>query len=133
MVNPIIVVDYDPNWPELFLSFRKRIAGALGVMAAAIEHVGSTAVPGLAAKPIIDIDVLLVSEAMLPKAIERLSSLGYIYRGNLGISEREAFLPPANDPPHHLYACHTALSFEGMWRSEITFALTQRTPNSTAT
>jgi len=105
MANPVIVLDYDPNWPGLFQSLRKRIADALGDLAAAIEHVGSTAVPDLAAKPIIDIDVLLASEAMLPAAIERLASLGYVHRGNLGIPEREAFLAPANDPPHHLYVC----------------------------
>jgi len=105
MANPVIVLDYNPNWPEAFQSLRKRIADALGDMAAAIEHVGSTAVPGLAAKPIIDIDVLLASETMLAAAIERLASLGYIHRGNLGVPEREAFFAPANSPPHHLYVC----------------------------
>jgi GrpB-like predicted nucleotidyltransferase (UPF0157 family) len=74
-------------------------------MASAIEHVGSTAVPDLVAKPIIDIDVLLASETMIPAAIERLGSLGYIDRGNLGIPEREAFLAPASHPSHHLYVC----------------------------
>ena len=48
MANPVIIVDYDPDWPGLFQSLRKRIADALGAMAAAIEHVGSTAVPNLA-------------------------------------------------------------------------------------
>jgi GrpB-like predicted nucleotidyltransferase (UPF0157 family) len=67
--------------------------------------VGSTAAPGLAAKPIVDIDVLLASETMLPAVIERLASLSYIHQGDLGIPEREAFLAPANDPPHHLYVC----------------------------
>jgi GrpB-like predicted nucleotidyltransferase (UPF0157 family) len=105
MANPVIILDYDPNWPGVFQSLRKRIADALGDMAAAIEHVGSTAVPGLAAKPIIDIDVLLTSEPMLPTAIERLATLGYLHRGNLGIPEREAFFAPVNDPPHHLYLC----------------------------
>src|SRR6202022_397237 len=105
MANPVLVLDYDSNWPALFQSLRKRIADAPGDMAAAIEHVGSTAVPDLAAKPIIDIDVLLTSEPMLPTAIERLATLGYVHRGNLGIPEREAFLAPANDPPHHLYVC----------------------------
>ena len=105
MANPVIVLDYDPNWPGAFQSLRKRIADALGEMAAAIEHVGSTAVPNLAAKPIIDIDVFLASETMLPAAIERLASLGYIHQGNLGIPEREAFFAPVNDPPHHLYVC----------------------------
>jgi len=106
MANPIIVVDYDPNWPTIFESLRQRIAGVLGDMAAAIEHVGSTAVPNLPAKPIIDLDVLLASETMLPAAIERLASIGYVHRGDLGVPEREAFYaPPANDPPHHLYVC----------------------------
>src|SRR5260370_7576352 len=81
MANPVIVLDYDPNWPGLFQSLRKRIADALGDMAA-IEHVGSTAVPDLAAKPIIDIDVLLASETMFSSPIERLAGSGYIHRVN---------------------------------------------------
>ena len=105
MANPVVVVDYDPSWPALFQSLSERIAGALGDMAAAIEHVGSTAVPNLAAKPIIDIDVLLARETILAAAIERLASLGYIHRGNLGVPEREAFFAPTSDPPHHLYIC----------------------------
>jgi GrpB-like predicted nucleotidyltransferase (UPF0157 family) len=105
MANPIMVVDYDPNWPIVFESLRKRIADILGDVAAAIEHVGSTAVPNLPAKPIIDIDVLLASETMLPAAIERLASIGYVHRGDLGVPGREAFYAPANDPPHHLYVC----------------------------
>jgi GrpB-like predicted nucleotidyltransferase (UPF0157 family) len=105
MTNPIIVADYDQSWPELYQLFSKRIADSLGDIAAAIEHVGSTAVPGLAAKPIIDIDVLLATSELLPTAIERLSNIGYSYQGNLGIAEREAFRAPASDPPHHLYVC----------------------------
>lgn len=105
MENPVVVSAYDPDWPGRFQFLRKRIADALGDMAAAIEHVGSTAVPGLVAKPIIDIDVVLTSETILPAAIERLARLGYIHRGNLGIPEREAFRAPAGDPRHHLYVC----------------------------
>jgi GrpB-like predicted nucleotidyltransferase (UPF0157 family) len=105
LVNPIIVVEYDQSWPEIFQLFRKRLAGSLGNIAAAIEHVGSTAVPGLAAKPIIDVDVLLASSELLPIAIERLAELGYSYQGDLGITGREAFKAPADDPPHHLYVC----------------------------
>jgi GrpB-like predicted nucleotidyltransferase (UPF0157 family) len=101
----VIVRDYDPNWPVVFQSLRQRIAETLGDMASAIEHVGSTAVPNLAAKPIIDIDVLLASETMLPAAIERLAIVGYVHQGNLGVPQREAFLAPAGDPPHHLYVC----------------------------
>jgi len=105
MMNSIVVVDYDPVWPELFQFFRARIMAALGGLAAAVEHVGSTAVVGLAAKPVIDMDVLLVSAGALPAAIERLAIVGYSHQGDLGIAEREAFLAPANDIPHHLYVC----------------------------
>jgi GrpB-like predicted nucleotidyltransferase (UPF0157 family) len=103
--HPVVVVDYHPQWPELFQALRRRIAGALGDVAAAIEHVGSTAVPGLAAKPIIDIEVLLASADALPAAIERLARLGYTHKGNKGVPERDAFLSAANEPPHHLYVC----------------------------
>lgn len=105
MPTTVIVVEYDPSWPALFRFFRERLARALGSMAAAIEHVGSTAVSHLAAKPIIDIDVLLADEADLPAAIDRLADIGYVYQGDLGIPGREAFLAPAQDSPHHLYVC----------------------------
>ncbi|MGY4313878.1 GrpB family protein [Bradyrhizobium sp. JR3.5] len=54
-VGSIVISDYDPNWPALFAQERKRIEQALGAFALAIEHVGSTAVPGLPSKPIIDL------------------------------------------------------------------------------
>jgi GrpB-like predicted nucleotidyltransferase (UPF0157 family) len=105
MSAPIIIEDYDPHWPEQFEVLRARIAPVLGPLAAAIEHIGSTAVPGLAAKPIIDIDVLLRSTADLPEAITLLAILGYQHRGDLGVPGREAFRPPPIDVPHHLYVC----------------------------
>ncbi len=65
------VVDYDPAWPAAYESWRQRIAGALGATAIGIEHVGSTSVPGLAAKPTIDIQVsvgaLSDEEAYVPQ------------------------------------------------------------------
>jgi GrpB-like predicted nucleotidyltransferase (UPF0157 family) len=105
MTDPIIVVDYDPCWPERFQSLQTRIAGALGNIAVAIEHVGSTAVPNLAAKPIIDLDVLLATINDLPGAINCLAKLGYVHQGNLGIPDREALLAPTQGLPHHLYVC----------------------------
>jgi GrpB-like predicted nucleotidyltransferase (UPF0157 family) len=103
--NPVIVVDYDPQWPATFEILRSPMAGTLGGLAAAIEHVGSTAVPGLAAKPIIDIDVLLKSASDLPVAIQRLASIGYTHRGDLGVTGREAFYAPPGSAKHHLYVC----------------------------
>jgi len=72
-------------------------------LAVRIAHVGSTAVPGLAAKPLIDIDVLLRSVSDLPQVIAALASIGYRRRGDLGILGREAFRAPASAFPHHLY------------------------------
>ena len=67
------------------------IGAALGDLAVAIEHVGSTAVPGLAAKPIIDLVVVIASRAQLPAVIAALARLGYIHEGDKGIPGREAF------------------------------------------
>jgi GrpB-like predicted nucleotidyltransferase (UPF0157 family) len=100
----IIVVDYDPDWPRLFGSLRAPIADALGDLALAIEHVGSTAVPRLAAKPIIDIDVM-VAAGHVTQAIDRLTGLGYEHKGDLGVEGREAMRHPPGSPRHHLYVC----------------------------
>jgi GrpB-like predicted nucleotidyltransferase (UPF0157 family) len=84
---------------------RSRIAAALNGLAISIEHVGSTAVPGLAAKPVIDIDVLLRSSTDLPLVIRKLSDLGYEHRGDLGVAGREAFRAKSDAIHHHLYVC----------------------------
>ena len=105
MSGPVIIEDYDPRWAGRFETLRTRISAALGSLATAIEHVGSTAVPGLAAKPIIDVDVLLRCSSDLPLAIERLRALGYGHQGDLGIAGREAFRATVAVFPHHLYVC----------------------------
>jgi GrpB-like predicted nucleotidyltransferase (UPF0157 family) len=81
------------------------LASTLGGLAVAIEHVGSTAVPGLAAKPIIDLDVVIADRSDLPTVIEQLRPLGYQHEGDLGVPGREAFTTPTAAPPHHLYVC----------------------------
>src|ERR1700739_2629558 len=85
LANRVVIQDYDPRWPQMFEMLRSRIAVVLNGGAHSIEHVGSTAVPGLAAKPVIDIDVLLRSASDLPLVIRRLADLGYDYRGDLGV------------------------------------------------
>jgi GrpB-like predicted nucleotidyltransferase (UPF0157 family) len=112
MTAPVIIEDYDPGWPEHFKALRARIGAVLGPLAATIEHVGSTAVPGLAAKPIIDIDVLLFSDGDVQLAIERLATLGYEHQGNLGIPGREAFRAPTSEFPHHLYVCSDSREYD---------------------
>jgi GrpB-like predicted nucleotidyltransferase (UPF0157 family) len=68
-----------------------------------VEHIGSTSVPGLAAKPIIDVDVVLSLPSDLPRAIRLLAGIGYVHEGDLGIAGREAFRSPPGTPRHHLY------------------------------
>lgn len=105
MPEPVILVDYDRHWPDLFEALRAPVVAVLGDLVIVVEHVGSTAVPGLAAKPIIDMDVVVPSAADIPGAIGRLATLGYVHRGDLGIAGREAFTAPAGTPRHDLYVC----------------------------
>jgi GrpB-like predicted nucleotidyltransferase (UPF0157 family) len=99
----LVVGDYDDEWPALFERIAEPVREALGDLAAEVEHVGSTAVPGLAAKPVIDVDVVVRRPEDVPTAIERLRGLGYVYQGDKGIRGREAFMWPPGAPPHHLY------------------------------
>jgi GrpB-like predicted nucleotidyltransferase (UPF0157 family) len=101
--SPFVVVDYDEAWPALFEELAGPVREAVADLGAEVEHFGSTAVPGLAAKPIVDIDVVVTSTANVPAAIERLRGLGYVYQGDKGIPGREAFLWPPGAIPHHLY------------------------------
>lgn len=103
MSAQIIIQEYDPRWPDQFECLRSKVADVLNDIEPRIEHVGSTAVPGLAAKPIIDVDVFLVSNDDLPAAITGLAALGYEHRGDLGVSGRQAFRAPAGNLPHQLY------------------------------
>ena len=101
----IVVVDYDPGWPAAFEALRAQIWPVVRDVAISIEHVGSTAVPGLAAKPVVDISVVVPTAATVPTGILRLASLGYRHRGNLSVADRDAFDEPESLPPHHLYLC----------------------------
>jgi GrpB-like predicted nucleotidyltransferase (UPF0157 family)/quercetin dioxygenase-like cupin family protein len=107
VTQDIVVVDYDERWPEWFATLERHVWPAVEDVALRIDHVGSTAVPGLAAKPIIDLDVVVASEGEVRPVIERLAGIGYRWRGDLGVPGRDAFTPgPGLDddlPPHHLY------------------------------
>ena len=99
----VVVVPYDPRWPEQFLAVRDDLVSALvGVPVRSIEHVGSTAVPGLAAKPRLDIDVVILAEH-LDAARRALEAAGYAWRGDLGITDRHAFRAPDREPARSVY------------------------------
>lgn len=116
-IRHIEIVEYDPAWSRTFDELRAVLNRALGGLALAVEHVGSTSVPGLAAKPIIDLDVVIAAHDQLPHVIGRLRPLGYAHQGDLDIAGREAFGREGEDvprdgsagrtfwPTHNLYVC----------------------------
>jgi GrpB-like predicted nucleotidyltransferase (UPF0157 family) len=110
----VVVVDYNEDWPKHFSQISQKITETIGSLILGIEHVGSTSVPDLMAKPIIDIDIVIESWGNLAEVISGLASIGYIHQGNLGIKDREAFkkeftyAPFSENGPtikHNLYVC----------------------------
>lgn len=100
------VLPYDPAWPVHFEEIRAHLRGILFGQDVRVEHVGSTSVPGLAAKPIIDIDIVLQNGATFEAVKTSLEANGYTHVGDFGITGREVF--KYDDKPqlmsHHLYA-----------------------------
>lgn len=103
----VIVLPYDAQWKADFEQIKQEIEHAVGDLIITVEHVGSTAVEGLSAKPCIDIDVVIRDYSVFDDVAARLGAVGYIHEGNLGIPDREAF--KYTDKPHlqthHLYVC----------------------------
>jgi len=103
---PVLVVPYDPAWPQLFAAEAVRLRAAIAPYISVIEHIGSTAVPGLAAKPVIDILIGVHSLSDAPHFIPPLQALGYVY-----IEELEKEIPErrylqkvtATAHTHHLH------------------------------
>jgi len=121
MGGPLIVVDYDPQWPILYEEEKDRILGLIGRLVVAIEHIGSTAVPGLGAKPIIDIMVAVHRLADAEECVEPLRSIGYEYvpEYNDVIPERRYFHKgPAEARTHHLHVVELASDF---WERHLLF------------
>ena len=106
MTNEVIVVEYDPVWPSLFEEEKARLLAVVGDHIEDIQHIGSTAVPGLGAKPIIDIQMSLRDLALVEKCVGPLESIGYEYLGEYGVPGRPFFHKPARRPfaerTHHL-------------------------------
>ena len=103
----VIVLPYDEGWKQDFLKIKQELQDALGQLAIDIEHVGSTSVEGLSAKPIIDIDVVIEDNTVLKDAVAALERAGYEHEGDLGIPGREAFRYEGKEHlrTHHLYVC----------------------------
>ncbi len=101
-VNP-----YNPEWVSQFEALHRAIWPHISDIAQSLEHIGSTSVPGLAAKPIIDMTIVLPEKSKTSILIKRLASIGINHQGDLGISGREAFTRLPEYPDHNLYACVT--------------------------
>ena len=105
--NYIIIEPYNSGWESEFEKIKKELELILNSLILSIEHVGSTAVQGLEAKPVIDIDAVIKDNSFLKPVIDKLQAAGYIYEGDLGIKDRFAF-KYENKPHlmlHHLYVC----------------------------
>src|SRR5471032_110049 len=98
MSDAMEIVDYDPRWPARFATEAPLVCAALGEQVIAIEHFGSTAVPGLAAKPIIDILVAVRSLAAMGHAEAALAPLGYVFWRDNPKKDRLFFVKGM--PPH---------------------------------
>lgn len=99
------VVPYSGEWPVQFVLVARELSRALhAVPVISIEHVGSTAVPDLAAKPILDIDIV-VQRQDVDATLSALADVGYVHRGDLGVTDREALAAPDERPPRHVYVC----------------------------
>jgi GrpB-like predicted nucleotidyltransferase (UPF0157 family) len=113
----IVVSDYQPQWAVEFLALKTHLSAALSALVGIvdIEHVGSTAVVGLAAKPVLDIDIVLAENADFEAVAKVLTALGYTHRGDFGIADREVFGRQLATTPstesgriwqlHNLYVC----------------------------
>ena len=103
----VIVLPYNGAWKSDFEKIKKEIVSAIGDIIVGIEHVGSTSVEGMSAKPCIDIDVIIKDYSVFDSAMSKLEAIGYTHEGDLGIKDREAF--KYTDKPHlqkhHLYVC----------------------------
>lgn len=110
---PISIEESNPKWANIFQQLKEIIQQELKGIIIDIEHVGSTAIPNLATKPIIDMDVIIESRELLSEICIKLQKLGYRHNGDQGIPGREAFKRESEEVPytiprkkwqyHHLY------------------------------
>jgi GrpB-like predicted nucleotidyltransferase (UPF0157 family) len=122
------VVPYDSAWPRLFTSEAERLRQCFAAtqLPLVIEHTGSTAVPGLAAKPILDILAGYQEDASVPAYIEALTAAGYVHRGEQEIPGRE-FFRRGNPRAYHL---HLTVIDSSFWRNQLAFRDRLRTDNA---
>ena len=119
MPEPIVIVGYDSEWPAMFEKERARILSVVGDRVVALEHIGSTAVPGLAAKPIIDMLAIVESMSDSLDCVEPLRKLRYEYHFWPEYPDRCVFMDGSvGAAPHHLHITEFESEF---WRDKVLF------------
>ena len=106
-MSSVVVLPYDKQWTSDFEKIKDELQNTIGDLIIGIEHVGSTSVEGMSAKPCIDIDVIIKDYSVFEMLVNKLADIGYIHEGDLGIKDREAFTS-SHKPhlqKHHLYVC----------------------------
>jgi GrpB-like predicted nucleotidyltransferase (UPF0157 family) len=101
--DPILVIPYDPRWPVLFAQQAADLRAALGQTALRIDHIGSTAIPGLHAKPIIDIQISVTDFEPVERYQLPLESLGYVFRADNPDRAKRYFREPAGRRRTHIH------------------------------
>ena len=103
----VVVLPYDVAWQSAFEKIKGEIEEVIGDIIIGIEHVGSTSVEGMSAKPCIDVDVIIKDYSLFTAVVAGLKTVGYIHEGDLGIKDREAFKYSGKEHllMHHLYVC----------------------------
>lgn len=105
MATLVEIVPYDPAWPTFFANAQAVLRAWLGSAVVAVDHIGSTSVPGMPAKPVIDIDITLTGPDAIPGAAARLVEAGYEPRGNRYGDDVWAFLSKSAMPRLRVYLC----------------------------
>jgi GrpB-like predicted nucleotidyltransferase (UPF0157 family) len=108
MLRVITVVPYDPHWPDLFRAEANELAEILGEEMVAIHHIGSTAIPGIHAKPIIDILVEVEDIERIDAFNQQMTKRGYLPKGEFGIRGRRFFMKGTEENrTHHVHVFQT--------------------------
>jgi GrpB-like predicted nucleotidyltransferase (UPF0157 family) len=121
-MSSLIIVEYDPTWPTQFKEEKARILAISNDHIEDIQHIGSTSVPGLGAKPIIDIMIGLRDLSLVEPCVEPLQQLGYGYLGERGIPERHFFRKPDNNSwIGRTHQIHMVVIGSDFWRRHLLF------------
>jgi len=115
------VVPYHPGWAELYVEEREAIETVLGRSTAQVEHIGSTAIPGMPSKPILDIMVVVPQTAEVGQFVDGLCRIGYHYEPDEPVPERHFFVKPPLAVPYRTHHLSLTTAGSSFWRNNMAF------------